>query len=278
MFFFVSAGAVHPAGGVPCCGGGRDGREAQPPVVGGLANSGPRPAQPGRSGPGESVTTLQKQTETRKWHSEQNRGWNEEQLITFSKGWSTGSENSCHVGTLVFVFMSFLFVRLLFHLPNHAQMPETQTTDPEHAKACIWGEPAVLIQSVSGMNCDMFSGLATCPVATTHNKGEVLKASLAATKPNMGTPSWQGGGGRGGVYFWTKLAQSWLCEHVSLALFRGSTFSIVFLESVPSISHLSGIVEKSPNNAKHAPHDPTLQIGPNFPNLLAVALIQSRWD
>lgn len=113
LHFFSSAGAVHPAGSVPRRGGGRDGREAQPLVVGGLANSGPCPAQPGRSGPGKFVRTLQKTTETRKWHSEQNGGWKEEQkLITFQKYWSTGSENLCHVGTFVFMFMSFLFLRL----------------------------------------------------------------------------------------------------------------------------------------------------------------------
>lgn len=68
----------------------------------------------------------------------------------------------------------------------------------------------------------------------------------------------------GGVYFWTKCAQSRLCKHVSLTLFRGITFSIVFVESVPSISHLSGTMEKSPNNAKHAAHDPTFQLS-SFP-------------
>lgn len=152
-------------------------------------------------------------------------------------------------------------------------MPETRTTDPGHAKACVWGEPAVLILSLSGMNCDVFSGLATCPVATTHNKGEVLKASLAATKPNMGTPSWQGGGG--------SIFEQSLLNHDFVNMFHSlcsedQLSPSSFLESVPSISHLSGIMEKSPNNAKHAAHDPTLQIAPNFPNLLAVASIQSR--
>lgn len=44
----------------------------------------------------------------------------------------------------------------------------------------------------------MFCGLATCPVATIHHKREVLKAGLAATKPNMDTPSWWGWGWCGG--------------------------------------------------------------------------------
>ncbi|CAF88865.1 unnamed protein product, partial [Tetraodon nigroviridis] len=70
--------AVHAAGSVPCRGGGRDGREAGPPVVGGLADAGPRPAQPGGGGPGESGRTRQKTpkketTDTGKW------------LITFEK-------------------------------------------------------------------------------------------------------------------------------------------------------------------------------------------------
>lgn len=57
-----SAGAVHFAGGVSRCGGRWDGPEAPPPVVGGLADSGPGPAQPGRGGPGESGRTLQKKS------------------------------------------------------------------------------------------------------------------------------------------------------------------------------------------------------------------------
>lgn len=65
MFFFFSAGAVHPAGSVSRCGGGGAGREAQAPVVGGLANAGPRPAQPGRGGPGESGRTREKTSRNR---------------------------------------------------------------------------------------------------------------------------------------------------------------------------------------------------------------------
>lgn len=56
----ISAGAVYSAGSVPRCGGRRDGPEAPPPVVGGLADSGPHPAQPGRAGPGESGRILRK--------------------------------------------------------------------------------------------------------------------------------------------------------------------------------------------------------------------------
>lgn len=105
VFFLPSAGAVHPAGSVPRRGGSRDGREAQPHVLGGLANSGPRPAQPGRSRPGESVRTLQERTGKRKGHSEQTGGWKEEQILI------TGSENSCHLRTFVFRFVPFLFLR-----------------------------------------------------------------------------------------------------------------------------------------------------------------------
>lgn len=49
----VSTGTDHFAGSVPCCEGWRDGSEIKPPLVGGLADSGPRPAQPWRGGPGE---------------------------------------------------------------------------------------------------------------------------------------------------------------------------------------------------------------------------------
>lgn len=47
------AGAHHPAGGLPGGDGRRDGGEAAAAVVGGLADAGPRAAQPGRGGPGE---------------------------------------------------------------------------------------------------------------------------------------------------------------------------------------------------------------------------------
>lgn len=49
----ISAGADHLTGSVSRREGCRDGREVPPPVVGGLADSGPCPAQPGRGGPGE---------------------------------------------------------------------------------------------------------------------------------------------------------------------------------------------------------------------------------
>lgn len=48
-----SAGTDHSAGSVPCCAGSRDGSEASSSLVGGLADPGPCPAQPGRGGPGE---------------------------------------------------------------------------------------------------------------------------------------------------------------------------------------------------------------------------------
>ncbi|XP_045922581.1 tetratricopeptide repeat protein 33 isoform X2 [Micropterus dolomieu] len=44
-------GSDHSAGSVPCCEGSGDGSEVPPPLVGGLADSGPCPAQPGRGGP-----------------------------------------------------------------------------------------------------------------------------------------------------------------------------------------------------------------------------------
>lgn len=84
--FFVPAGAVHPAGGVPRRGGSRDGREAQPPVVGGLANAGPRPAQPGRGGPGESVRSRQKKQNRNKkmaFWAEQSLKGEEKKFIPF---------------------------------------------------------------------------------------------------------------------------------------------------------------------------------------------------
>lgn len=49
----VSTGTDHSAGSVPSCEGSGDGSEAPPPLVGGLADSGPCPAQPRRGGPGE---------------------------------------------------------------------------------------------------------------------------------------------------------------------------------------------------------------------------------
>lgn len=55
-----STGTDHSAGSVPRCEGSRDGGEIPSPLVGRLADSGPRPAQPGGGGPGECDRTLQR--------------------------------------------------------------------------------------------------------------------------------------------------------------------------------------------------------------------------
>jgi len=56
--FFLSTGADPSPGSVSRGEGGGDGGEVPPPVVGGLADSGPRPAQPGGGGPGEQTPDL----------------------------------------------------------------------------------------------------------------------------------------------------------------------------------------------------------------------------
>lgn len=61
---FLSTGTDHPAGVVPRCEGSGAGGEVPPPVVGGLADSGPCPAQSGRGGPGEYDWQRKRQTKT----------------------------------------------------------------------------------------------------------------------------------------------------------------------------------------------------------------------
>lgn len=59
---YFSTGTDHSAGSVPCCEGSRAGTEVPPPLVGGLADSWPSPAQPGGGRPGKYDSTLQMKT------------------------------------------------------------------------------------------------------------------------------------------------------------------------------------------------------------------------
>lgn len=138
---FVSAGAVHPAGSVPRCGGSRDGREAQHPLVGRLANFGSRPAQPGRGGPGESVRTRkEKQDEGILSRTEVEK--RNKSCSHFKK--YRQPDQKIHVspqGTkLVFMYESFVFLQLF--VPSSESHPDAWNSlgQPRTCQGmCLWG-------------------------------------------------------------------------------------------------------------------------------------------